>query len=113
MSEHSIEELERQWKQAEDRAKEANLRERDAKRRLWDAKFEATGFKGCAAEFKTSRGYGTRATTATVMFLPNRIDRWGNYIEGPIIRKDGSVGEREVRCRASDATNLGPYTPPA
>lgn len=113
MSEHSIEELERQWKQAEDKAKEANLREREAKRRLLDAKFEATGFKDCAAEFKTRRGYGSRVTTSTVMFLPKRIDLWGTYIEGPMIRKDGTVGEREVRCRASDATNLGPYTPPA
>ncbi|MGN6539149.1 MAG: hypothetical protein ACTHKQ_25910, partial [Mesorhizobium sp.] len=65
MSEHSIEELERQVQQADDRAKEANQRASDARRRLMEAKFEATGFKGCLAEYE-QRG-------KIVRFLPVRL----------------------------------------
>lgn len=104
MSEHSIEELERQLQQADDRAKEANRLASEARRRLMVAKFEATGFKGCLAEY-TERG-------KTIQFLPCRVARWGTYIEGPKLKKDGTPSSFDGYCDPKRATNLGPYKAP-
>lgn len=109
MSEHSIEELERQVQQADDRAKEANQRASDARRRLMDAKLEATGFKGCIAEFDEQQGYGRNRKTVTRQFRVERIGRWGGTIEGTVIKADGTLGVMTKRCEASRARNLGPY----
>lgn len=113
MSEHSIEELERQMHQADDRAKEANQKAAEVRRRFMDAKLEATGFKGCIAEFDEQQGYGRNRKTVTRQFRVERKGRWGNNIEGTIIKADGTLGVMTKRCDASEARNLGPYTPPA
>jgi len=113
MSEHNIEELKRQLDQADDRAKEANQRASEARRRLMDAMLEATGFKDCIAEFDEVQGYGRNRKTITRQFRVERKGRWGNSIEGSIIRADGTLGVMTKRCDASEARNLGPYTPPA
>lgn len=103
--EHGIEELKRQWKSAEDTARAAQQKAQEAKARFQTARFQATGFNGCAAEFTK---YGK-----TVRFLPRAVQPWAfpDEIEGPIIRKDGSEGERWVSCKVEDARNLGPWQP--
>lgn len=103
MADHSIEELERQLKQAEDKAKEANERAADARHRLMDAKFEATGFRGCLAEYPRSG--------KTIRFLPQRLGQWGHYIEGPRLKADGTPSQVMGYCDPKRATNLGPYDP--
>lgn len=105
MDEHSIKELESQYQAALGRTKEAREEEAVARNRLQSAKFAATGFKDCVAEY-TERG-------KTVRFLPKRMSRWGSYIEGPMIKKDGTPGNVDKQCELSKATNIGPYTPPA
>lgn len=112
MSEHSIEELERQVRQADDRAKEANQRATEARHRLMDAKLEATGFKGCIAEFDEVQGYGRNRKTITRQFRVERKGRWGDSLEGTGIKADGTLGLINRRCSVSEARNLGPYKTP-
>lgn len=107
MSEHSVEELKRQWESAEGAARTASARAHEAKRRYHEARFEATGFAGCIAEFTRTRW---KKPAETVRFLPKRISRFGDEIEGNLIKKDGTEGEREVHCPVSMARNLGPWT---
>lgn len=109
MSEHSIEELERQWQAADSKARQAAEAAKAAKTRLKDAKFDATGFRGCVAEYTRT----TWKKTTTTRFLASGFSNWSNaHIEGKIVKKDGSLGERDVSCPASEAINLGPYVPP-
>lgn len=107
MTEHSIEELKRQYDAAKERARQAREASAVAETRWLDALFEATGFKGCVAECKTWKG-------ATVRFLPNRVVRWtwGDDIQGQMLKKNGTPGDRIISMRVDKCVNLGPYTPP-
>lgn len=108
MPEHSIKELERQLKSAEGALADANKRVLQARHRLRVAKFAATGFDGCVAEYTKT---GFRARGEIVRFLPVRISRYGGHLEGPVFKKDGTLGVRETSCPVEAARNLGPYTP--
>lgn len=108
MSEHSLDELKRQWLAAEDAQKTAAQKAAAAKLRYKEAQFEATGFSGCIAETKDWRNKPVR-------FLPKKMGRWEHNpeIEGPIIKKDGTPGERTITAALSKAVNLGPCAPGA
>lgn len=108
-----IDELKRQMTAANDKAKEAAAEASDAKARYYDAVLDATGFKGCIAEYSRTRGYGMSAKTEIVRFVVQRVGRWSNStIEGRRIKVDGSLSAFDGSCSISDAKNLGPYEAP-
>ena len=107
MSEHSIEELERQYQAARSRASDANEAERAAKRRLVEAKLLATGLLGHVVSYE--RGTETRK------FVVQGFSRWGGerILRGFKIKKDGYLSQIEDDAEISRLTDLGPYVEPS
>lgn len=102
MTQHSLAELKRQLDAASSAVRTARAKELEARERYKNAVFASTGFDGCLASF-SRRGQ-------EIKFLPVRMAGWANsYLEGPMIKKDGTVGERIVNCNITDAENLGPW----
>jgi hypothetical protein len=112
MSEHSVEELERQVKAAEDRHRQASLDVHAARQRLQDARNAESGIIGHVLQFDRSQGYGRKARTITRRILVDAVrpmsgGRYRAY--GKIIVANGSVGVRRDDIEAHEATDLGPY----
>lgn len=106
MTEHSIEELERQWQSAKDRLREAARAEIDAGKRVYAARLEATGLAGHVVEMTRT----TYRTTSVLRILVTRLSSWGSHrVGGPVIRKDGTPGERQAEVDIASAKDLGPY----
>lgn len=106
MTEHSIEELERQYQAACDRLRKAQAAATEAASRLADARLEATGLAGHKVSYSDRR-------KGEVFFVVTR-ESHGN-LSGPNIKKDGHYGERTVRYYKSwhgELTDHGPYVEP-
>lgn len=78
-----------------------------------DAALEASGFKGCVAEFTRNNRWGAEKRTDVLRFLVTRLGSYNeDYIGGYMIRANGTVGTRSLECLISEAKNLGAYVPP-
>lgn len=111
MSEHSIEELERQYKSAQSKAQDAARAAQEAKSRLTQAKLDATGLNGHLVSYP--RATWRNRETQEIRFVVRGLSGWrDDEVRGPIIRKDGTEGEREGRCRIMAVTDHGPYVEP-
>lgn len=105
MVEHSIEELERQWQSARDRARQAQTEVHEAQRRLERARLDATGLAGHIVE-----GPQWGEHSKHVRIVARNIAGYRNEkVSGPIIKKDGTEGERRGEVIIEFATDLGPF----
>lgn len=106
MTEHSIEELERQYEAARSRASAANEAERSAKAKLTMAKLEATGLMNHVVSYE--RGTEHR------QFVVKGFSRWGGYrfLRGFKIKKNGQLSQVEDDAEITRLTDLGPYVEP-
>lgn len=105
MTEHSIEELERQFQAAESRAAEANKLAREAKARLVSAKLDATGLIGHVVSYTRSG--------VTRKFMVEGFARWTERsLRGPKIKKDGHLSQMQDDCLIDRLTDHGPYEVP-
>ncbi|MBO6901406.1 MAG: hypothetical protein JJ864_08670 [Rhizobiaceae bacterium] len=102
-------------KKAEYKAAEAALiearSELDVARRAYhDAILDATGLRGHVVEHTETRGFGSRQKIVTRRFVVRWLGSWSDeYLRGPIVKKDGTIGERESQCRIENAKDCGPF----
>jgi hypothetical protein len=96
MSEHSIEELERQVQQARSRKEEADRALREAESRLHQKRCEDSGLIGKYASY---RGRTLEIRSLTFWELGSKVSL-RKYV-GPRILKDGSLGQK-IEIYASD-----------
>lgn len=109
MTEHSIEELERQYQQARNKAEEALKASSAAKARLDQARVEATGLYNHVVSYTKTSWKNSVGTE--VRFVVRELS-WGASVRGPIVKKDGYLGERHGDARISELTDHGPYVVP-
>lgn len=88
----------------------ASERHSAAAKALHDARLDATGFKGCIAEFQENWGFGKKAKLRTYRIVVERM-RFKD-IEGRALVADGSLGVVRKSVLPENAKNLGPYQPP-
>jgi len=107
MTEHSIEELERQWEAARGRKIEADKLLEAARFRLHDAKCEASGWMGEVVEYR-----GARFVVSDIEFM-SKSTPW--RLACKQIKKDGtpSMLNRYLYLGADKPAKLGKYVPPA
>lgn len=108
MTEHSIEELERQYQAAKEKVRTATLAEGEAKSRLDDARLAATKLGGHKVSYTDRR-------SGEVFFVVSALGRFSNGLEGPIIKKDGTLGQRTIQYSKfwnGALTDHGPYSEP-
>jgi hypothetical protein len=108
MSEHSLDELERQYQSAKEKTRLANLAEREAKSRLDQAKLTATGLEGHKVSYTNKR-------TGQVSFVVKNLGRFGDGLMGPALKKDGTLGQRDIQYSKhwdGDLTDHGLYVEP-
>lgn len=107
MAEHSIEELERQLTAAESRYRDAGKAVQEARTRLMAARVTASGLEGHVVSY-VQRSWRNREGTE-VRFVVKAVNQWGSDFEGPIVKKDGSLGERIARHPREGLTDHGPF----
>lgn len=106
MTEHSIEELERQLQAAEARLADARNAVSNAKERLADARLLATGLKGHLV-----RGRRWRSSPEYTI-LAEKIQGWRNdEVGGRVLKKDGTIGVQFISLLIEYIADLGPYEP--
>jgi len=116
MSEHSIEELERQVQSARDRQRQAQQDVWDAESRLQKARNEQSGLVGHVLEFKRYQGYGQKAKFVTKRILVDTVKpAWRGTMRafGKTILANGTVGLRRDDIDVTEATDCGPYVAPS
>jgi len=102
-SEHSVEELKRQWESARGRLLDAATAEHAAKARYEAAMVAATGLFGHVVEGPRWSG------SAPQRIIVRRLDWYGDRFLGPVVKKNGREGTRQSEVLISLATDLGPY----
>lgn len=111
MTEHPIEELERQLVAARGRATEASQAVTRAEAALRSARVDSTGLVGHKVSFKRVT-YKDRTGTDQ-FFLVEKMSRWGrDVVEGRTIRKDGSLGTSTKSANVKDLVDHGLYEEP-
>lgn len=106
MSEHSVEELERQYQSAKSRFGSARDDMRAAHERLQQAKLMATGFAG---RLVRGRRWGS---SPEYTFLAEKITGYNNErITGRIVKKDGTLGARVAELEIKNLIDAGEYKP--
>ncbi|OAM84201.1 hypothetical protein [Devosia elaeis] len=109
MSEHSIEELERQLKAAEGRRAEATRAVQEAEARLKEARLDATGLKGHLV--KGSRWSGS--PEYTILVEEFRKGWRSDDVSGRVLKKNGQLGVQTMDLPLLKVSDLGPYVEPA
>lgn len=107
MTEHSIEELERELQSAIDRRIASQQAEAAARQRLEDARTEATGLRGHLVQYERQVGWGTKARVEKRQMVVTKASGYG--VEGVRVRKDGSIGTATGYASKRQITDLGPY----
>lgn len=116
MSEHGIEELERQFQAARDRSKQADIDLKAAADRLQEARNEASGIIGHVLTYSISMGYGSKARKVERRLLVSKVAKAYNgelYAHGRLVIANGTIGLRGDHVPVSKATDAGPYVAPA
>lgn len=110
MTEHSIEELKREYSAAQSRVTAAQDAAREAKKRLDTAKLQATGLANHLVSYE--RASWRDDEVKEVRFVVRKMDEWGDGVSGFIVKKDGTLGEREGRHSIKGLTDHGLYVEP-
>jgi len=98
----TVDELTAEYRAAKHALDQAQKKCSDAAKRLHDAKLEATGLNGCIVE---GLQWGK-----PVKFVVRRIYKYDDgKVEGYLLRKDGTEGERWANSAIADVKNLGKY----
>lgn len=108
MSEHSIEELERQLKAAESRVSEARRAASEAEARLKAARLDATGLKGHLVQGRR------RASSPEYTIYVEEIRGWKHdEVRGRVLKKNGELGVQTMDLPIATVSDLGPYVEPS
>lgn len=106
MSEHGIEELQRQYDAASSKANQANQAAADAKKRLLEGKMAATGLLGHVVSY--TRGAEERR------FVVESFSRWSDLIlAGRKIKKDGTLSQHRDDAGINRLIDHGIYVEPS
>ena len=106
MTEHNVEELDRQYQAAVSRRDEAQRATEAAYARLQAAHLQATGLANHLVR-------GQRwDSSPQYTFLVERLCGWGNNeVRGRILKKDGTLGEKIIEMPITRVTDLGEMAP--
>lgn len=105
--EHSTDELKRQWTAAKDRLEQARADTVAAQGRYEAALLADTGLAGHVVSGSLHGG------SRTASILVKGMGGWRyDELSGPVIKKDGTPGERNASVKLAGVTDLGLYVEP-
>ena len=107
MTEHSIEELQRQLTSAEGAYREAGHRVDEARNRLKSARLDETGLRGHKVSYRQTSWKNREGTE--VFFVVQEMARFGQSVSGPVIKKDGTLGQVKKEAHPTSLTDHGPF----
>jgi hypothetical protein len=115
MTEHSVEELERQYQSAKDKWHAAELSMREADARLQKARNDASGIIGHILEYTVRQGYGKTEKTITRRLLVDKVKKMSSgteYAYGRLVKADGHKSIRSDHVDLQKTADKGIYEEP-